>query len=121
MLSPLPAGGSRHGTGGALANFPASRLVDLSACWFFSVVAGAGGSLPHWVVAGQHTGVGGERSRHGAGAGALANFPTFQLSNFPASRLVGLLVCWRWWGLRVPGYSEALMRISERGCIRAAE
>ena len=55
-------------------------------------------------------------SRHGAG-GALASFPTFRLSDF--------LVCWRcgWWlGLRVGGgYSEALMRISERGCIRAAE
>ena len=59
-------GGSRHGAGGALANFPASRLLDFSTCWLVGVVTGAGGGC----------------------------------------------VC---------GYSEALMRISERGCIRAAE
>lgn len=56
-------------------------------------------------------------SRHGTG-GMLADFPTFRLSNFPVSRLLGFLVCWRcgwWWWLRVCGYSEALMRISERG------
>lgn len=41
-----------------------------------------------------------------------------------AHRLSDFSACWRcgwWWGLRVLGYSEALMRISERGCIRAAE
>lgn len=56
-------------------------------------------------------------SRHGTG-GVLADFPAFRLSDFPASRLIGL---WLVVGLRVLGYSEALMRISERGCIRAAE
>lgn len=29
--------------GGVLANFPTFRLLDLSACWFFGVVADAGG------------------------------------------------------------------------------
>ena len=51
-----------------------------------------------------------------------------RLSDFPVSRLVGFLASWLVgvvagagggcvWG----GCSEALMRISERGCIRAAE
>ena len=52
-------------------------------------------------------------SRHGAG------WCDRQLSDFPASRLVGVVVGAG--GGCVCGYSEALMRISERGCIRAAE
>lgn len=33
VLLPLPAGGSRHGTGGALTSFPTFRLLGLLALW----------------------------------------------------------------------------------------
>ena len=47
--------------------------------------------------------------------GGVAGFPTFQLSNFPGFRLLGSLAFWLLLvGVR-RGYSEALMRISERG------
>ena len=64
--------------------------------------------------------------RVAAGTVPVVCSPTFQLSNFPAFRLIGfstywLVGLWLVVGLRVLGYSEALMRISERGCIRAAE
>lgn len=53
-----------------------------------------------------------------AGTVLVVCSPTFQLSNFPASWFVGVVAGG---GGCVGGYSEALMRISERGCIRAAE
>lgn len=134
---------------GALANFPAFRLSDLSICWL-SDLSGSWRGKPEalgsallglvscrwcrqrvggWVrvtalcsdcrVQLLHCAItiigGWQPARCWWCARQLSNFPTCQLSNFPASRLVGLLVCWRWWGLRVCGYSEALMRISERG------
>lgn len=43
--------------GGVLANFPTFRLLDLSACWFFGVVADGGGSpllLGAWKRGGEH-------------------------------------------------------------------
>lgn len=101
----------------------ASRRRWVVRCWVWSP---AGGAASGWGVGAGDcivqllhcaiTIIGGwQPARCWWCARQLSNFPTCQLSNFPASRLVGLLVCWRWWGLRVCGYSEALMRISERG------
>lgn len=145
VLSPLPAGGSRQ----RVMRSPTFRLSDLSICWL-SDLSGSWRGKPealgsalqglvscrwcrqrvtalcsHCKVQLLHCAItitgGWQPARYWWCARQLSNFPTCQLSNFPASRLVGLLVCWRWWGLRVCGYSEALMRVSERGCIRAAE
>lgn len=63
--SPLPAGGSQHGIGGALANFPAFRLSGLLACWFFGVVAdaGGGGGLPRCWLHGSEVASAGQGGR----------------------------------------------------------
>ena len=105
---------------GALANFPAFRLSDLSICWL-SDLSGSWRGKPEalgsallglvscrwcrqrvggWVqvtalcsycIVLSPLSAGG--SRHGAG-GVLANFPTFRLVSFPTFRLLDLLAYW---------------------------